>query len=330
MEQIQYVDWPKQTGFVFAVESRYVKDNSTRTAFTYYSAPTVVKFIEWYVKQKGKHVHELIRPGYPARFFVDIDDKNKSADYEAFVKKLDDTCKALLRSTYNFADPQSFTLVAHREDKFSTHIIYENAVFSGAEQMYDFAYSLFDAIGRDKRMDMQLYSSTSPTRLRIAYSCSCGKTNPLVSPDKSLMPIDVLFRSLITALPKEPIFLSVSTFVMEREETNSACLSATERVVDWIKLMYTRDKVYSKTEENRCFLTIQPGLFCPVKKGMHATQSTFFVVTFLGESCAKGYFQCADLDCRKHKFPYKGNLTAVAFPKNIFSQSLNAKRIKEV
>lgn len=327
MNPVEYDQWRTLEGFCFAIEYSYEQNNTLRKAFKYYNFPTLELFLRWYCSQNVRHVHELIRPLYPARFFIDVDDTKKSPDFEAFVTDLDVKCRRLICDELLVKDPQMFPLEAHREDKWSTHLIYSNVIFQGYEQMFEFAQKVHIACGTDKRMDMHLYSPTRPRRLRIAYSCSIERKNPLVPKDKTMSPIDVLLQSLVTAMPKTPLYVQVSSTFMEKEETNSMMMSANDRILNWFRLMFTdadcKFKIYASesnaTNATGAMFTIQPGLKCVAKGGyFHKTQGTFFIVRYNGQKHAEGVFKCADSECRHFVTPYIGNLSAVAFPRNIF------------
>ncbi len=296
--------------------------------------PLLDTFIGWYLCSASRHVHEILRPGYPCRLFMDIDDPKNTPEFSNFVTNLEQITKRFIKEDFGIDDPQPFYLKAHRPEKQSLHIIYENVIFGGFEMLQPFMEKVSDAVKRDQRLDLHVYSKETCRRLRIAFSSSWGKKNPLIPiNDSECIPSkEVLLRTLLTINTNNTIVKAPALYRAVSTDIENLHDDALERIFDWLKQMYNipQSKIYKKhISSDFSVLMINPPLPCKVAGGIHKSQSTYFYVRFHGLGRITGYFQCADSTCSHVKIPYEANLDALVNP-NINNVAIenSAKRIK--
>lgn len=283
--------------------------------------PNVQMFLAWYLNLKRKNVHEMMRPGYPCRLFVDVDDPKKSPDFDIFVKRLVDTIQRFVLQDFNIKDAGAFHLQAHREDKKSLHIVFEHVCFSGYELIKDFMQKVFDAVDQDDRLDMKVYSATTPRRLRIAYSTGYNMDNPLVPADPACGDdrSTVLLRSLLTVNLSKQLIRSTSGSIPRSVSTPVVTDNdePVDRIFEWLKMYYSlkQERVYKHHfSPDLSVININPPLFCRVKGDFHTSQSMCFYIQFHGMRRVTGYFRCADSTCSHVHTPYEEILDDIAFP----------------
>lgn len=286
------------------------------TSWHYSTIQTVDAFIAWYAKCKQRNLHEFMRPGFPCRLFMDIDDPKNSRFFDLFVTELERVTKELLLEDFNISDPSIQYWSAHREGKKSLHVIYENVVFDDFGEMQFWMDKVIKKLGENYRMDDRVYGTT-PRRLRMPYSTTVGLCNPLVPVTRGMTWNESLKRSLVTCIPDGAHHISLNvSYPSHLEIEGDANSAAVNRIREWVQRFYSVKKMCRTKvlDTNFYVIAINPPLFCPVKNGFHAKQSTFMFIRLTDMNTAEMYFQCADSTCSHVRIPYKGNISDVAFP----------------
>jgi hypothetical protein len=249
---------------------------------------------------------EMLPDDKPLKIYVDVEFKREESvnvDYEGRVARIIE----LVREAISMPGAKAFQVDASNDQKFSRHLTFDVA-FAVKAQIKSLMKHVVAQDDDELGIDLSVYDKNR--FMRIAFSHKLGQpTRKLLSLDRSVLPADVMARSLISHFmdgirvveweaplpPKKRRKKSTKRDQPPPPPPQSVDEALLAKAKDWLAQRYP-DSVTSRERmfNNRLCLDLRPGIECFKAKKTHASNCTYFN---LDAATMVGSWTCSDPGC---------------------------------
>jgi hypothetical protein len=279
-------------------------EKSESGARKYYTMPSFQALCDVMQTPKPRYWHEYAFPDKPLKLFVDVDDKSKREDWDAFLTKLQAHVAEMVEHAL---PPRVWT--AHTPDKLSAHLIWPDVWFDRPATLAAFAKRLYERLERDPRMDLAPYSANDVFKsLRTPYSCKRGKDGyPLLLEPHRNPAFDpaLLLESLLTHGEPSRVITGdapLMQFPTAKPDAAPHRLQALDRIAAWIQTFWGVRRIATckpLQEDGTWVWRLNPGVWCEVQQRKHASNETMLRGKLVADALVRVELYCLDPQCCK-------------------------------